>query len=374
MSTSFLTLLTFVFFLHCFQEVILFQGFHTANSGQHRTGKAIALTKFVIMGNAHEYCEVMCAEIIDNRGEVVFINRPNNLKSKFGKLLDFLFQKLSEETKFSFFPAIRFKSYFCDAPISRGSEICFIFFDSNAHAGDEAFLKHIRNKFRAKLVLYAMNPSSVMTLSPEFCNHFYDSIFTVFAHDADLYRWHACKHIYSKIPRDTAADHHDGDTDVFFAGRDKNRLNKILQTYEFLTHNGIRCDFHIVGVGRSRMHRAGDINYNHWLPYKELLKRMRRSRCILEILQEPGVGPTLRMAEAVVYNKKILTNDAAAVSHPFYDERFVKVFDAPENIDLNFIRNGMVPDYHYRGEYSAGDFLTLVAEKLAAGSPLRGEI
>ena len=60
------------------------------------------MARFVIMGNATEYCEVMCSDIIGTEN-VVFINEANNLKSNFGKLLDLIFQKVSIETKLSFF-------------------------------------------------------------------------------------------------------------------------------------------------------------------------------------------------------------------------------------------------------------------------------
>jgi hypothetical protein len=322
------------------------------------------VAEFVIMGNAHEYCEVMCSDIIGKK-DVVFINKPNNLKSNFGKLLDFLFQKLSEEAKLSLFPSIRYKSYFCGAAVPDGEDIRFIFFDSNAHAKDEAFLKYIRNKYKAKLVLYVMNPASAMELNPELCSNFYDSIFTVFSNDADSYGWNVCKHIYAKIMLEEPARYDGYDTDVFFAGRAKNRLQNILRTYKFLVSHDIKCDFHIFGVDKRQMRYDDDIKYNKWMPYKELLKRMRRSRCILEILQKHGEGPTLRMVEAIVYNKKIITNNETAAANQFYDERFVQIFDTPENLSLNFIKNDIEPDYHYRGEYSAINFLKSIEEHLS---------
>jgi hypothetical protein len=76
--------------------------------------------------------------------------------------------------------------------------------------------------------------------------------------------------------------------------------------YKFLVSHDIKCDFHIVEVDKKEMRYADDIKYNKWLPYKEVCRRMSRSRCLLEILQKPGEGPTLRMVEAIVYKKKSL--------------------------------------------------------------------
>jgi hypothetical protein len=327
------------------------------------------MAEFVIMGNATEYCEVMCNDIIGMEN-VVFINEANNLKSNFGKLLDLIFQKVSMKTNLSFFRSVWFKSYFCGAFVPGGEDIRFVFFDSNAHTRDEAFLKYIRKEYKAKLVLYVMNPTSSIALDPRLCSNFYDSVFTVFADDANSYGWHAYNHLYTKIQEEEPADECGYDADVFFAGRAKNRLQNILNTYDFLVSHDIKCDFHIIEVDKKEMRYEDNIQYNKWLPYKEVLRRMRRSKCVLEILQKPREGPTLRMVEAIVYNKKIITNDTGALANPFYDERFVQIFNNPKNIKPSFIRDEIQLDYNYQGEYSAKHFLKRIEEHFAAGSNL----
>jgi len=327
---------------------------------------------FVIMGNAFSYCQVMCGGIIGMKN-VVFINETSHFKSTFGKLLNIILQKINRKMRISRFNSLLFKPYFCGAAVPDNEDIRFVFFDSNAQARDESFLKYLVKKYKAKLVLYVMNPTSSMMLNPRFYSKIYDLVFTVFARDAALYGWHGCNHLYTKMPDDEPAGTRGDGADVFFAGRAKNRLQDILCTYEFLVNRKIRCDFNIVDVAKKEQRYADDITYNQWLPYKEVIRRMRRSKCVLEILQYPGAGPTLRMVEAVVYNKKIITNDAAAPAHPFYDERFVQVFDAPENIRLSFIKEDSEPDYHYRGEYSAKNFLADIEEHLAVGNTLPGK-
>jgi len=326
---------------------------------------------FVIMGNATDYCEVICSEIT-GRKNVLFINKANNLKSDIAKSLDLLLQKVSTKTNRSLFPSRRFKSYLCGTSVPEGEDICFVIFDSNAHARDKLFLEYIRKKYKAKLVLYVMNPTSAIELNPELCSNFYDAVFTVYANDADYYGWHVCNHIYARIPEAEPSGHNGYDNDVFFIGRAKKRLHKIISTYEFLVSHDIKCDFHIVEVDEKEKRYADNIHYNKWLPYKEVLRRMRRSRCVLEILQKPGEGPMLRTTEAIIYNKKIITNDLEAASNPFYDDRFVQIFDAPENINLTFIKDDIEPHYNYREEYSANNFLKRVEEILFKDNLLPG--
>lgn len=318
------------------------------------------------MGNATDYCEVMCREII-TRKNVLFINKANNFKAHVAKSLDLLLQKLSAKINLPLFPGCRFKSYFCGASIPVGKNICFIFFDSNVHARDKMFLEYIRKKYNAKLVLYVMNPTSAIELKAELCKKYYDLVFTIYANDAKIYGWQTCNHIYTKIPELNSSRHDDYEVDVFFIGRAKNRLQTILHTYEFLVSHDVKCDFHIVDVKEKEKRYTSDIKYNKWLPYKEVLKLMHRSRCVLEILQKPGEGPTLRTTEAIIYNKKIITNDLDAAANPFYDDRFVHIFDIPENINLNFIKKDIEPCYNYNDEYAANNFLKRIEEILFPG-------
>jgi hypothetical protein len=326
------------------------------------------MAEYVIMGNGTDYCEIMCSDII-HMENIVFINETSNLKSKSSRLFDLLLQEAIRKTRLSFFQSIQFKSYFSGVFVPERDDLRFIFFDSNAHAGDELFLKYIKKKYKAKLILYVINPASSISLDRRFCSKAYDLVVTVFGHDANSYGWHTCNHVYTKIARNEPNNENGYSVDVFFAGRAKNRLEDIFHTYEFLINHGIKCDFHIFEVDEKEMRYTGDIKYNNWLPYEEMLKRMLQSKCILEILQKNGKGPTLRMIEAVVYNKKILTNDKDAVNNPFYDKRFIQIFDNPENLDLGFVKDDTEPNYHYNGEYSAKNLLKCIEKNLVCHNP-----
>ena len=117
--------------------------------------------------------------------------------------------------------------------VPHGEDIRFVFFDSNAHARDKLFLKYIRKKYKAKLVLYVMNPTSSIALDPGLCSNFYDSVFTVFAKDADCYGWHAYQHLYRKYREQRPAVERQYDADIFFAGRAKNSCKKYFMRMSF---------------------------------------------------------------------------------------------------------------------------------------------
>ncbi len=100
--------------------------------------------------------------------------------------------------------------------------------------------------------------------------------------------------------------------DVLFVGYAKERLAKILKTYEVLSAAGLRCEFYIAGVEENDMKYPDRIHYNQWLDYSDIIRLDIKSRCLLEILQnDESYSPTTRFSEARLLKKRILTNCTA---------------------------------------------------------------
>lgn len=89
---------------------------------------------------------------------------------------------------------------------------------------------------------------------------------------------------------------------------------------------------------------------------------MKHSNCILEVLIEGMTGATLRYNEAVCYNKKLLTNNKNIVNLPFYDPRYMRVFDSPDDIDVEWVRKQVPIDYHYDGRFSPTHIIDEILE------------
>lgn len=89
-----------------------------------------------------------------------------------------------------------------------------------------------------------------------------------------------------------------------------------------------------------------------WQPYETVLANDLTSACIVEILQEGQHAQSLRYFEAVCNNRKLLTNNDAIVNMPFYDERYMRVFHAVEDVDMNWLKDRELPAYDYNGEFS----------------------
>ena len=88
------------------------------------------------------------------------------------------------------------------------------------------------------------------------------------------------------------------------------------------------------------------------MPYEVVLKRTLEANCVLEIVRPGQVGFTLRTFEAVVYNKKLLTNNEHIKEFQFYNPSYMKVFKSVEDIDWKWVKERNAVNYHYKGDFS----------------------
>ena len=143
------------------------------------------------------------------------------------------------------------------------------------------------------------------------------------------------------------------ESDVFFAGKAKNRLNKLLKVYKTLSSAGLKCKFFLTEVEPSLQISMPGIKYSSKnMSYKEMLYHSVNSRCILEINQDNADGYTSRFLEAVMFNKRLITDNLSVENSKFYSSERIQIVKDYEKIDCDFIMNDSVVDYHYRGEFS----------------------
>ena len=131
------------------------------------------------------------------------------------------------------------------------------------------------------------------------------------------------------------------DNDVFFVGYAKDRLTDIVEIHRFLTENGIRCDFRVLGVPKNSRDYRGLEYLDEPIPYAENLRLIERSACLLEVAQSGSDSATLRVPEAVAYSRKLLSNVPTLQKEDYYNPAQMSVFDRATNIDLRFLRAPM---------------------------------
>lgn len=143
---------------------------------------------------------------------------------------------------------------------------------------------------------------------------------------------------------------------VFFAGASggsKNRLPLLLDIYDKMTAAGFTCKYYIRSDNHKKEdERPGIVYSSSRMPYKQILLNSIQSDCILEVCQDGAVGNTARFLEAVMYNKKLLTNNCSLSKDHFYNSDNIQIFRNVDDIDLSFFKNGNRVDYGYQNEFS----------------------
>jgi len=152
-------------------------------------------------------------------------------------------------------------------------------------------------------------------------------------------------------------------SDVFFCGKAKDRYECITAIYRRLVDAGMNCDFNIARLC-SDVEPVHGIKNIDGMDYGEYLQHVGKTKCLLDVLQGSSVGFTLRVWEALVYGKKMITTNKEIMNAPFYDARQFQCINSPQDIDVNFIANEFQPAPRYIEELSPLNFLRFLESRL----------
>lgn len=154
--------------------------------------------------------------------------------------------------------------------------------------------------------------------------------------------------------------------DVFFCGAAKDRLKKLIKAYDIFTAAGLKCNFYIVSADEKEKEERDGITYSDdYMPYKEVLYNSINARCMFDINQGGADGFTTRFLEAVMYNKRFITDNLSVKESPFYKPEFIDLIKSVDDINPKFIQEGEV-DYHYNGEFSPIHLIEQIDNALTA--------
>lgn len=92
--------------------------------------------------------------------------------------------------------------------------------------------------------------------------------------------------------------------DLFFIGINKGRFPFVEKIKEEIQKIGIIPHFYLVSLKHFINKK-----YSKAIPYKKMLTELMKSRAVLDIAQDKQFGFTLRVYEAIFYQKKLVTNN-----------------------------------------------------------------
>lgn len=141
-------------------------------------------------------------------------------------------------------------------------------------------------------------------------------------------------------------------TDLYYVGVvDAYRYDLLNKMVAICNEKNIRFEMHFFKAESFPMIDNPSVHYGQ-VPYDINVRKLNESNCILEVVREDFVGVTQRYYEAVVYNKKLLTNNPEIKALPYYQEAYIQYFEKVEDIDWDWVRNDVKVDYHYQEDFS----------------------
>lgn len=99
--------------------------------------------------------------------------------------------------------------------------------------------------------------------------------------------------------------------DLLFVGRDKGRGKQIQQFYSDISDK-YKCFFRI-------MDYQGELGTDKYIDYEEYLLDMIKSKAIMEVVTDEQEEISLRVLEALFYDKKLITNNRKFVNLDIYN-------------------------------------------------------
>lgn len=219
------------------------------------------------------------------------------------------------------------------------------------HYSDGFFekLRRTHPNVRVAMVLYdsSCNPSSsrAFRMSDEF-----DAVFSFDEGDCARYGF---EHIWSTLSYpDFVRKDPEMASDAFFVGTADGRCEILTESLSRVASVLSSCHFEVVGVPPSSRVESTVIEYGPGMSYTRALQYSYNSGCLVEVVRPGQVGVTLRTCEAIMFNKKLLTNNASLKSMPFYNPEYMSIFKSPDEIDESFLLADMDVDYQYDGCFS----------------------
>ncbi len=318
------------------------------------------MEKFIILGSHRDYCEVMCTDLL-NQNNVYFENKFDSLNNQ---MIKFIKKKHLGDVNNKFhkvaFEKIWYSRYLDEKKISKKDKNFFVFFDANIHLREEGYLDYLRKKYNGYIILIAVNKfGCYKTHDIEYFNKNFDLIFTTEPNDSKKYNYIYLNGIYSVV--DKAQDVSKIEHDIFFVGGNKGRLKILHDIVRKLNENNIQNKINITGVKECDRNLDLKINYKY-MEYREVVNNVISSNCLLDVVQEGQGGVTLRTMEALVYNKKYLTNNETIKESVFYNPKYMKIFKEVDDISIDFILDKEEVNYNYNGECSPLRILKIIQD------------
>ena len=225
-----------------------------------------------------------------------------------------------------------------ESKFEKDDEIVFILYESFHMTYSRKLIRHYKKRYKnTKFYFFFTNPVGKYNFTRlQKIKDLLDGVYSFNKEDVIKYNYNFLETDPFLLP---PQNDYEPKTDVFFVGSDKGRLPILVNLFEKLSNLGLVCDFWITDVPEDKQKYSDTIHYNQRISYEEVLQRVAKTRCVLEVLQEGKSYTSIRTLEALQYHKKILTMNASVKERSFYNPLIFHIFHNSDDISIDFIRN-----------------------------------
>lgn len=262
------------------------------------------------------------------------------------------------------FQKIWYSKYFKKSN-SRENPYCFVFFNPII---PEGYYKYLKKTYPdCKIVAVHRDLLKIWKgVAPHFIqNDLFDLEYTFDPLEAQKYGIEHFDEFESKIELTSDAFLYPKN-DVFFAGKAKDRLPRLLEACKLFNNHGLSCLFYVTEVpSEERVEMPGMVYADNQMSYRKMLLYSYNAKCLLDINQTGASGFTSRFLEAVMYNKILITDNPEIKNSKFYNPRYIQYISRISDINVSIINNSVDVDFQYTDEFSPKHLIEQIDAKLA---------
>ncbi len=190
----------------------------------------------------------------------------------------------------------------------------------------------------------------------------FDLVYTFDKSDAENYNLLYFNTPYSKLMFISQNSKYNG---VYFCGSEKGRASFLDKIAIQLDKLNILYKFDVYSKTKTEKKYNFKLKFDDYKTYSEILKDTLEYSCILDIVQSgrnEDTGLSLRVYEATVYNKILITNNINIFNYNLYDPRYMHYIKDESEIQIEWFNDK--PNYGYDGQLSPKLFIKDIESKL----------
>lgn len=197
--------------------------------------------------------------------------------------------------------------------------------------------RYIKKKFpRKRIILWYRNSVKASVLNPNLIDESICEKWSFDKKDCQKYKMKFNDQVYSRninLPNENII------YDALFIGKDKGRIDQLLDLKNNMDEQNIHSLFHIVESKDSNVEKY---SYKPAVSYEQILRYIAQSRTIIDFQAEWQEGLTWRPLEALFFNKKLITNCKKIVDYDFYNPNNIFVIGMD---DMSRLKSFIDGDY-----------------------------